>query len=309
LVAASDVGKTIELRLIADDELKDLEYLSQEFLGHPNASAKVLPQIERAIRQVEAVKEESKRMSDEKLQATIADLQKEPKMTMTAITYLREFAKQSTATLADKKIEWTFSEESVGKIGLGGSEIPASVFQAVNSMFIILLGLVMTGLWSFLGSFGMEPTAPVKFALSLIQVGLAFAMVYFGALTSDSDGMVASYWLLLLFLFLTTGELCLSPIGLSMVTKLTPAQLVSTVMGSWFLATAFAQFLAGIIAQFASVNEGGGTIVPIPSATVHIYGDVYKLLAICSCVSGVICLAFSPLLIKWMHIGENEPEA
>lgn len=155
----------------------------------------------------------------------------------------------------------------------------------------------------------MEPTAPVKFALSLIQVGLAFAMVYFGAQTADSDGMVASYWLLLLFLFLTTGELCLSPIGLSMVTKLSPARLVSTVMGSWFLATAFAQFLAGIISQFASVNEGGSTIVPIPSATVHIYGDVYKLLAILACGSGVVCLALSPLLKKWMHIGEIDPDA
>jgi len=176
-------------------------------------------------------------------------------------------------------------------------------------MFIILLGLVLTGLWSFLGSFGMEPSAPVKFSLSLIQVGMAFAMVYFGAQNCDSDGMVASYWLILLFLLLTTGELCLSPIGLSMVTKLSPARLVSTVMGSWFLATAFAQFLAGIIAQFASVNEGGGTIVPIPIETVHIYGDVYKLLAIASCSAGVICLAFSPLLIKWMHIGETDPDA
>ncbi len=309
LVTSADVGKTMELRLTADEELLDMEYFSQEFLGHVNGSTKVLPQIEKAIRQVEAAKEEAKRMKEEKLLATIADLQNESKMTMTAMTYLREFAKQKTATLEDKKIEWTFSEESVGKIGLGGSEIPASVFQAVNSMFIILLGLVLTGLWSFLGTFGMEPTAPVKFALSLIQVGMAFAMVYFGALTSDSDGMVASYWLLLLFLLLTTGELCISPIGLSMVTKLSPARLVSTVMGSWFLATAFAQFLAGIIAQFASVNEGGGTIVPIPSATVHVYGDVYKLLAICSCVAGVICLAFSPLLIKWMHIGEIDPDA
>ncbi|MCY2985852.1 MAG: oligopeptide:H+ symporter [Planctomycetota bacterium] len=309
LAATSDVGSTIEMRLTAESQLMKLDYFSQEFLGHVNGSTKILPQIERAIRQVEAAKEESKRMKEEKLKATIEELQKEPKLTMTAITYLREFAKQKTASLDDKKVEWTFVEENVGKIGLGGSELPASVFQAVNSMFIILLGLVLTALWSFLGSFGMEPTAPVKFALSLIQVGLGFGMIYFGTLASDSDGMVGSYWLILFFLLLTTAELCLSPIGLSMVTKLSPARLVSTVMGSWFLATAFAHYLAGIIAQFASVNEGGGTIVPIPAATVHIYGDVYKLLAICSCVAGVICLAFSPLLIKWMHIGEIDPDA
>lgn len=309
LAAETDVGKTVELRLTSDTALKKLEFFSQEYLGHENGSAKVLPQIEKAIRQVEAAKELAKRMPEDKLVETIADLQKETKMTMTAITYLREFAKQEGATVEDKKIEWQYVKENVDKIGLEGSEIPASVFQAVNSMFIILLGLVLSGLWSLMGTFGIEPTPPVKFALGLLQVGLAFAMAYFGAQLADSDGMVASYWLILLFLFLTTGELCVSPIGLSMVTKLSPAQLVSTVMGSWFLATAFAQFLAGIIAQFASVNEGGGTIVPIPSATVHIYGDVYKLLAILACCAGLICLALSPLLKKWMHIGEVDPDS
>jgi len=309
LVSQSDVGQSVEFRLTAESELDSLNYFSQEFLGHDNGSTKVNAQIERAVRQVEGAKEEAKRMTEKKLQATILVLQNEPKMTMTAMTYLRESAKQENATLEDKKIEWTFTEENIGRIGLGGAEIPASVFQAVNSIFIILLGLVMTALWGFLGARGLEPSTPVKFALSLVQVGLGFAMLYFGAQTADADGMVASYWLILMYLLLTTGELCLSPIGLSMVTKLSPARLVSTVMGSWFLATAFAQFLAGIIAQFASVNEGGGDIVPIPSATVHIYGDVYKLLAILACGSGVVCLALSPLLKKWMHIGEIDPES
>ncbi len=306
-VNPSDVGKTVELRLTAERELDSLEYFSQEFLGHENGSPKMNAQIEKALRQVENAKEETKRMTDEKLQATILALQNEPKMTMTAMTYLREFAKQEKATQEDKKFEWKFTEENVGKIGLGGAEIPASVFQAVNSIFIILLGLVLTALWDFLGARGMEPSTPVKFALSLVQVGLGFAMLYFGAQTADADGMVASYWLILMYLLLTTGELCLSPIGLSMVTKLSPARLVSTVMGSWFLATAFAQFLAGIIAQFASVKKG--LIVPIPSATVHTYGDVYLLLAMLACGSGVVCLALSPLLKKWMHIGEIDPDS
>ena len=309
LVVQSDVGQTVQLRLTNEDELKGMEYFSQEFLGHENGSDKMNDQIEKAIRQVERAKEEDKRMEEKKLAVLISELQKEPKMTMTAMTYLREFAKQDTTALEDKQLEWKYTDENVGKIGLGGAEIPASVFQAVNSMFIILLGLLMTLLWGFLGARGLEPSTPVKFALSLMQVGLAFSMLYFGAQSADADGMVASYWLLLLYLFLTTGELCLSPIGLSMVTKLSPARLVSTVMGSWFLATAFAQFLAGIIAQFASVNSGEETIVPIPSATVHIYGDVYKLLAILACCAGLICLALSPLLKKWMHIGEVDPDS
>lgn len=309
LVAQSDVGQTVELRLSTDKELDGMEYFSQEFLGHENGSNKVSSQIEKAMRQVEGAKEKGKQLSEVKLAATIAELQKEPRMTMTAMTYLREFAKQDSAAREDKKIEWKYTDENVGKIGLGGAEIPASVFQAVNSIYIIIFGLVLTGLWGYLGARGLEPSTPVKFALSLIQVGMGFAMLYFGAQTADSDGMVASYWLLLMYLLLTTGELCLSPVGLSMVTKLTPARLVSTVMGSWFLATAFSQFLAGIIAQYASVNEGGGNIVPIPSATVHIYGDVYKMVAILACGAGVVCLALSPLLKKWMHIGEIDPDA
>ena len=116
------------------------------------------------------------------------------------------------------------------------------------------------------------------------------------------------YWLLLMYLLLTTGELCLSPVGLSMVTKLSPARLVSTVMGSWFLATAFSQFLAAIIAQFAAVDTGDGKVVPIPAETVDIYGDVYQLVAIMALVSGGICLLMSPLLKKWMHLNEPATE-
>jgi len=89
-----------------------------------------------------------------------------------------------------------------------------------------------------------------------------------------------------------------------MVTKLSPARLVSTVMGSWFLATAFSQFLAAIIAQFAAVDTGDGKVVPIPAKTVHIYGDVYQLVAYMALASGALLLVLSPILKKWMHIGE-----
>jgi POT family proton-dependent oligopeptide transporter len=85
-----------------------------------------------------------------------------------------------------------------------------------------------------------------------------------------------------------------------MITRLSPARLVSTVMGVWFLATAFAQLLAAIIAQFTSVKEGAGGI-PVPSQTVHLYGDVYGKIAVASVISAVICFALAPLLSRWMH--------
>ena len=311
LVAASDVGKSQKFKLLvnnSDEANKDLMLLSQEFLGHENGSDEINSQIELAIRGVEASKEESKQMDAQKLAATISDLKEQPKFTMTALTYLREFAKTDEATADSKVVQWQFTEENVGKVGIGGTEIPASVFQSVNPIYIMIFGLVFTALWTFLAARGWEPSAPVKFAFGLIQLGLGFAMLYFGAQSADPDGMVKSYWLLLMYLLLTTGELCLSPVGLSMVTNMSPKRLVSTVMGSWFLATAFSQFLAAIIAQFAAVNEGGGNLVPIPAKTVHIYGDVYKLIAIMALVSGVFCLLISPILKKWMHLDKKTSE-
>ena len=81
----------------------------------------------------------------------------------------------------------------------------------------------------------------MKFALGLLQLGLGFGALWYGAQKADARGMVAVSWLLLGYLLHTTGELCLSPVGLSMVTKLSPRRLVSTVMGAWFLATAFSR--------------------------------------------------------------------
>ena len=118
--------------------------------------------------------------------------------------------------------------------------------------------------------------------------------------------MVAVGWLLLGYLFHTTGELCLSPVGLSMITKLSPARLVATVMGAWFLATAFSQFLGGIIASFTSVGDSAiGASIPPPWETLHTYGDVYRIIAVAAFVAAAICFALVPLLKKWMHEGQG----
>ncbi|RMF40171.1 MAG: MFS transporter [Planctomycetota bacterium] len=301
VVDESMVGTTEVLRLTSDDSLKDLAYLSQEYLGHENAAPSFPDKVEKAIRGVEASKEAGKQLSPERLDQVVQDVRQQPKLTMSALTYLREFAKSAQATEEDKKVEWTYTAENVGRLGIGGSEIPASVFQSVNPIYIMLFGLLLTALWDYLGARGMEPSTPFKFSLGLLQVGLGFSMLYFGTQFADEDGMVNPFWLLMMYLLLTTGELCLSPVGLSMVTKLSPHRLVSTVMGSWFLATAFAQFLAAIIAQFAAVNEGGSNFVPIPAETVHIYGEVYKTVAVMAGACGGVCLLLTPLLRRWMH--------
>ena len=149
----------------------------------------------------------------------------------------------------------------------------------------------------------------MKFATGLLLLGIGFVAFWHGAQTHDDRGMVAMSWLLLGYLLHTMGELCLSPVGLSMVTKLSPARLVSTVMGAWFLATGFSQFLAAIIAQFTGVTheEGTETVIPVPSDTVHVYGDVFGTIAIAAVVAALICYALSPLLTRWMHTTAAPP--
>ncbi len=203
----------------------------------------------------------------------------------------------------DFEIDWKVTKEDVGmQITKRNAEIPASTFQSINAICILVFGLVFTAMWSFMAARQIEPGTTVKFALGLLQLGLGFGAFWIGAQLHDPRGMVGMSWLCLGYLLHTTGELCLSPVGLSMVTKLSPAKLVSTVMGAWFLATAFSQFLAAIIAQFTDVSEGGeGTSIPIPLKTVNIYGDIFGKIAIGAIVSAVICLALAPLLNKWMH--------
>ncbi len=200
---------------------------------------------------------------------------------------------------------WEVGPEDVGMGWTdGGAGVPASTFQSANPIFILLFGLVFTWLWGVLDRFGLEPSTPVKFALGLLQLGAGFGVLWYGAAHADARGMVWVGWLLLGYLLHTTGELCLSPVGLSMVTRLSPRQLVSTVMGAWFLATSFSSFLAGIIAQFTGVGgegEAGGGAIPAPIETVGIYGGVFFQIAIAAAASGVVVLLLSPVLKRWMH--------
>jgi POT family proton-dependent oligopeptide transporter len=207
-----------------------------------------------------------------------------------------------------EEITWVVAEDNLGmKIAKRADEIPASLFQAANPIYILLFGLVFTAAWSYLGARGWEPSTPLKFAMGLLQLGLGFAVFWLGAQLADSRGMVAMSWLLLGYLLHTTGELCLSPVGLSMVTKLSPAHLVSTVMGGWFLATSASQFLAAIIAQFTRIDQDGGSAnwIPPPKDTLFMYADVFGMIAVAAAVSAGICFALVPLLKKWMHEGED----
>ncbi len=204
----------------------------------------------------------------------------------------------------DFEIPWKVAPDNVGMgVARRIHEIPASTFQSVNPIYILIFGLLFTALWTGLARIDLEPSTPVKFSLGLLQLGLGFGAFWFGAIEADARGMVGLQWLFLGYLLHTTGELCLSPVGLSMITRLSPARYVATVMGVWFLATAFSQFLAAIIAQFTGVVQetAGKQFIPPPSETVDVYGRVFGNIALAAIVAAVLCFILSPLLKRWMH--------
>jgi POT family proton-dependent oligopeptide transporter len=130
-----------------------------------------------------------------------------------------------------------------------GFEYPASWLQAVNSAFIWMLAPVFAWIWIALGRRRLEPSSPTKFAYALFFAGAGFLVMVGAALASGpAGGRVSPVWLLTVYLCHTIGELCLSPVGLSAMTKLAPARVVSQMMGIWFLATSLGNFIGGQVA-------------------------------------------------------------
>ncbi len=123
---------------------------------------------------------------------------------------------------------------------------PSSWFQSVNSFFIIALAPVFAALWLKLGP--RDPSSPTKFTIGLLFVGLGFAVMIWAALAAAGGAQVSSNWLLTTYLLHTIGELCLSPVGLSAMTRLAPARVSGLMMGVWFLATSVGSYIGGRVA-------------------------------------------------------------
>jgi POT family proton-dependent oligopeptide transporter len=195
-----------------------------------------------------------------------------------------------------------FTDRNVDR-SLFGQLLPASLFQSVDSLFILLLAPLFGWLWLYLARHRLEPNTPLKFALGIIQLGLGFAALYVGAETSRRTGIVPMFWLILCYCLHATGELCLSPIGLSMVTKLAPKGLTGMLMGVWFLAYAFAQYVAALIAQLTGVKASGAdaATLPKPSETLLVYGGVFGTIGWVALGFGALLVLASPLIARRMH--------
>lgn len=192
-----------------------------------------------------------------------------------------------------------FTKRNVDRSVLG-LDIPASVFNSVNPLYVILCAPLFIWLWRKLGS--KEPTTPLKFGLGVVQLGLGFGAMWLGAKSSQDTGIVPLVWLMLGILLHTTGELCVSPVGLSMITKLAPERIVGVMMGTWFLASAGAQYVAALIAELTGVEgaEEGGAAVLAPVNTVMVYGSVFGGIAVVALAIGLLMCAVSPLLARRM---------
>jgi POT family proton-dependent oligopeptide transporter len=168
---------------------------------------------------------------------------------------------------------------------LMGWEIPASYFQAINPLAILLLGPVMAALWLRLDTSRFSLPTPAKMAFGLVFLALGFIVLAIGDSRAQAIGKVGPLWLTVVYLLHTVGELCLSPVGLSMVTKLAPARVAALMMGIWYLANAAANYLAGILEDLLK-----GTSMPL-----------YWFLVGSSLGAAIVLFAITPLVKRLMH--------
>ena len=182
--------------------------------------------------------------------------------------------------------------------------VPAAQTQSFNPFFILVLAPIFAAMWALLAQRGRDPNPTLKFGLALIQVGLGFLVVVWGAPLAGADFRVPLFLLALLYLLHTTGELFLSPVGLSEITKLSVASLASFMMAVWFLASSIAQYVGGLVAGLAGTETVGGQVLD-PAASLRLSLKVFDMLGLWGVGVGVAFVVLSFFIRHWSH-GVNE---
>jgi POT family proton-dependent oligopeptide transporter len=221
----------------------------------------------------------------------------EPRDRMFAILFL----------IALNPIFWGLFEQGGGSLNLytdryvDRSGVPSSLFQSINPIYIVLFAPFFAALWQWLGRKGLEPSAPAKFGLALTQVGLGFLVFVWGANTVGASVLTPVIFVFLIYLLHTTGELCLSPVGLSAMARLAPLHLASFIMGAWFYMTAVGNFVAGKIGE-ATGGVGGEMSKELTLA-------IYSRIGWITIGISVVVLLLSPIVKRWMHLDTLEDRA
>lgn len=206
---------------------------------------------------------------------------------------------------------WTLFEQAGSSLTLfadrntdlsifGLFSISAGQTQFFNALFIVALAPLLTILWGKLAARGLEPSIPVKFGVALAGVGAGFLFLVWGAQFAGDDFKVSIWWLVGLYLIHSLAELCISPVGMSMITKLSLARIVGLMMGVWYLSIAMAQYVAGIVAQVASVQTVGGEVTNL-KLSLDTYTGVFTVIGWIAVGIGVVLLALAPVLRRLMH--------
>jgi POT family proton-dependent oligopeptide transporter len=224
-----------------------------------------------------------------------------PELVSDAVALKERLQNNSDSDIVDnlaslKKIETELGEHFVPKAD--AFTFPATWYQSVNALGIVIFVPIFTLIWGTLARFRIEPSTPTKFALGLLLISASFLVMIPGAIEAKvTGGKAAAYWLVLCYLFATWGELCLSPVGLSMVTKLAPVRYASLFMGIWFLASSVSYILAGYAASYFGSGNGVSFFLGEKSGL----ADFFLLMAMIPMVIGFIALAFAPKLKRMMH--------
>jgi POT family proton-dependent oligopeptide transporter len=195
-----------------------------------------------------------------------------------------------------------FADRNTDRSVFGLFTMSAPQTQNFNPICIVLFAPLMSWLWTSLAKRGLEPSIPIKFSIALMGVGAGFLFLVFGSTFAGpgSSFQVGLWWLAGLYLIHSLAELCISPVGLSMITKLSIARVVGLMMGVWFLSISVAQYFAGIVAQFASVETVGGQVTNL-KVSLDTYTATFTTIAWIAIGAGVVLFLLSWPLKKWMH--------
>jgi POT family proton-dependent oligopeptide transporter len=194
----------------------------------------------------------------------------------------------------------TLFADSNTTLNLFGIPISAPQTQNFNPITIVIFAPIMSWLWIALSKKGWEPSIQVKFGIALLLVGLGFIVLAWSKSTANADFRVALWWLVLTYFLHSIAELCISPVGLSMITKLSIARVVGMMMGVWFLSISIGEYLAGAAAQSASVQTVGGEVTN-PQLALQTYAHTFMVGGEMTMIAGVILLVISPWLRRLMH--------
>ena len=194
----------------------------------------------------------------------------------------------------------TLFADSNTTLHLFGFFISAPQTQNFNPITIVLFAPVLSWLWIALAKKGWEPSIQVKFGIALLLVGLGFVVLAWSEGTANAAFRVSLWWLVLTYFLHSIAELCISPVGLSMITKLSIARVVGMMMGVWFLSISIGEYLAGAAAQSASVQTVGGQVTN-PQVALQTYAHTFLVGGETTMIAGVILLAISPWLRRLMH--------